>query len=73
MTTAVAASRLAKLGTTALIEQYDLAVLKRGFARAFNANGVPTPRQQRINRIVEMLGKRAELDDAVADAWLRAN
>jgi hypothetical protein len=73
MIATVPAARLAKLSTPALIEQYDLAVLKRGFARAFNANGVPTPRQQRVNRIVEILGQRAEQNDAVADAWLRAN
>jgi hypothetical protein len=73
MTTTVAAKQLPKLNTPDLIEQYDLAVAKRGFRPMYNAEtGVPTPRQQRINRIVDMISARADAEDANAIAWLDA-
>lgn len=65
MTSTVRKDRLARLGTAALIEQYELATSTyRG--RLSNHS----PRQVRINYIVDMISKRADGGDPTALAWL---
>lgn len=64
-TTTVPAAKLPKLSTADLIGQYDLAISSyRG--RCTNAS----PRQKRIDRIVDLLSARADADDADALTWL---
>jgi hypothetical protein len=66
----VPAAKLAELATPNLIKQYDVAVLKRGFAPQYNAEtGRPTRISQRIHRIVDMLVTRADGNDVTALAW----
>lgn len=63
-TRTVPAARLAGLSTADLIAQYDAAISSYA-GRMTNTS----PRQKRINRIVEMLEARADADDAEALAW----
>lgn len=61
------ARTLPNLSTADLIAQYDLAISSyRG--RYTNTS----PRQKRIDRIVELLGKRADNGDAAALTWLES-
>lgn len=64
-TETTAKSQLPKLDTAGLIAQYDKAISSYA-ARHTNCS----PRQGRINHIVDMLADRAETGDAVALAWL---
>lgn len=65
--TTIPAARLTSLSTADLIGQYDLAISSYK-GRMTNAS----PRQTRINRIVDLLSERADAGDAVAEAWLSA-
>ena len=66
MTTTTAPARsLHRLSTADLIAQYELAISSY---KGRNTNC--SPRQKRINLIVDMLSERADADDAEALAWL---
>jgi hypothetical protein len=65
MTTTTPKSELSKLSTADLIEQYNLAISSYK-GRCTNAS----PRQRRIDFIVDMLSDRADNNDAAALAWL---
>lgn len=56
--------KLSKIGTEALIGQYDLAISSYA-GRITNSS----PRQRRINMIVDILTDRADDGDALAIAW----
>jgi ADP-ribosyltransferase exoenzyme len=62
--TTTPAARLSKLDTPALIEQYDQAVSSHKGRYTETA-----PRQQRINKIVDLLTERADADDPDALRW----
>ncbi|MFG2001614.1 hypothetical protein ACGFNU_20930 [Spirillospora sp. NPDC048911] len=62
---AVRRDRLAKLNTSELIEQYELAISSYT-GRYTNTS----PRQKRINYVVDLLGARADDGDVEALAWL---
>lgn len=64
MTKTIAKAKLATTGTAALIEQYNLAIDSYA-GRMTNCS----PRQQRINHIVDLLSGRADDGDAIALAW----
>ena len=64
-TTTSPAAQLAELPTADLITQYNLAMNHGTGARTARSN-----RQQRINRIVDLIDARADADDAAAIAWL---
>jgi len=57
-------ARLKDLSTPDLIAQYDLAISSYS-GRVTNAS----PRQKRINHIVDLLSERADSGDAEAEAW----
>jgi len=63
----IPAARLPKISTAELIEQYDAAI---GSYKGRNTNC--SPRQKRINLIVDLLSERADADDAEALAWYAA-
>ena len=67
MTTTAPAAKLAKLATVDLVAQYELAISSYA-GRCTNAS----PRQARINRIVDLLEQRADQGDAAAEAWFAA-
>ena len=67
MTATVAKAQLHRLSTAELIDQYELAI--SSYAGRYTNT---SPRQQRINTIVDLLSDRADSGDAAADAWLRA-
>lgn len=67
MTKTVPASKLHTLTTTDLIAQYVLAISSYQ-GRYSNMS----PRQKRINAIVDMIVNRADDGDAAALAWLAA-
>lgn len=71
MTAAVPAAKLAKLPTGELIAQYNLAMDSRTryFACEQSKGGGHSRQQKRIDRIVDMLGERADNGDAIAMAW----
>lgn len=73
MTAAVPAAKLAKLTTADLIAQYDMAISRRVavFAGECSKNGGRSPQQKRVDRIVDMLGERADGGDADAAAWFK--
>lgn len=65
METTVPKARLPKLSTPALIAQYDLAIGSYS-GRVTNFS----PRQRRIDHIVNLLSDRADAGDETALAWL---
>jgi hypothetical protein len=65
MTATIPARDLAKASTADLIAQYDKAVSSNA-GRYTNTS----PRQTRINLIVDLLAGRADKDDALAIEWL---
>jgi len=67
MTKTTPAAKLASLSTEDLIGQYDLAISSYQ-GRLTNAS----PRQTRINRIVDLLEIRADDNDPAALAWFAA-
>lgn len=67
-TTTVAKARLTRLATADLIGQYERAISSYA-GRCTNFS----PRQQRINHIVDLLSQRADDGDAVALAWYEEN
>jgi hypothetical protein len=71
MTSTVPAAKLAKLTTAALIEQYEIAVADRVtvFAAEGSKHGGHSPKQKRVDRIVDLLSTRADQGDADALAW----
>lgn len=71
MTAVVPAARLARLSTDDLIAQYDLAISQRTsvFANEESKHGGRSPKQKRVDRIVEMLSERADRNDPTALAW----
>jgi len=74
MTAAVPAAKLAGLSTDDLIAQYELAMDSRTryFATDGSKRGGHSRQQCRIDRIVDMLGERADSGDATACAWFQA-
>lgn len=62
--TTIAKARLPRCDTETLIEQYTLAMSSYA-GRLTNHS----PRQQRINYIVDLLSIRADRDDPAALAW----
>lgn len=69
MTTATIPARdLHKATTADLLAQYDSAISTNA-GRYTNTS----PRQARINLIVDLLAARADDDDALAIAWLERN
>lgn len=63
-TTTVPRARLTRLNTADLIGQYDAAISSYA-GRCTNHS----PRQKRIDYIVELLLQRADADDAAAIQW----
>lgn len=64
MATTIRRDRLHTLTTAELIGQYDAAISSyKGRCTNFS------PRQNRINFIVDLLSQRADTNDAVALAW----
>lgn len=64
-TTTIRKAKLHQLGTPELIEQYDLAISSYA-GRCTNTS----PRQKRIDYIVDLLSDRADSTDTVALTWL---
>lgn len=64
MTTTIRRDRLNKATTAELISQYDAAISSH---QGRNTNF--SPRQKRIDHIVNLLSDRADHDDATALAW----
>ena len=73
MTAAAPAAKLTQLSTEDLIAQYNLAMDSRThyFATDGSKHGGHSRQQRRIDRIVDMLGERADQGDAAAIAWFR--
>lgn len=67
MTQTIRKAKLAGLSTPDLIQQYDAAVSTYA-GRVSNHS----PRQVRVNYIVDLLSARADADDLLALAWLVA-
>jgi hypothetical protein len=57
-------ARLVQITTAELIEQYNFAISSHA-----GRNTNFSPRQQRINYIVDLLSARADNDDAAAVQW----
>lgn len=66
-TTTIRRDRLHKATTAELIGQYDAAISSH---KGRNTNF--SPRQKRINYIVDLISARADDGDAIALAWLDA-
>lgn len=66
-TVTVPKAKLTKLSTAELVGQYRLAI-SSWHGRGTNVS----PRQKRIDYIVDMIVDRADAGDDLADAWLRA-
>lgn len=64
MTATIARAKLTGCDTTTLIEQYELAISSYA-GRLTNCS----PRQHRINFIVDLLSDRADADDPTALTW----
>lgn len=64
MTKTVAKAQLARIDSVALIDQYNLAISSYA-GRYTNCS----PRQKRINFIVDLLAARADAGDEIALAW----
>lgn len=64
MATTTRRDKLARLGTTELIDQYSAAISSYA-GRYSNC----APRQKRIDYIVDLLSQRADVGDATALTW----
>lgn len=64
MTTTIAKAKLTGCNTATLIEQYELAISSYA-GRLTNCS----PRQRRIDFIVDLLSDRADAGDSAALAW----